>query len=60
MIRGTRPRPAPRRRRPGPGRSPAPTGTGRVSRLTQLADPKAQGLLTDEEFATERARVPRS
>ncbi|MFH9395229.1 SHOCT domain-containing protein [Streptomyces sp. NPDC017556] len=36
---------------------PAPAGTDRVSQLTQLADLKAQGLLTDEEFATEKARV---
>lgn len=36
---------------------PAPAGTDRVSQLTQLADLKAQGLLTDEEFATEKARI---
>lgn len=29
----------------------------RVGQLTALAELKAQGLLTDEEFATEKARV---
>ncbi|NGO81763.1 SHOCT domain-containing protein, partial [Streptomyces sp. YC504] len=29
----------------------------RVAQLTALADLKAQGLLTDEEFAAEKARV---
>ncbi|MEU2824584.1 SHOCT domain-containing protein [Streptomyces bacillaris] len=37
--------------------APAPAGTDRVSQLTQLADLKAQGLLTDEEFAAEKARI---
>ncbi|MFJ6615317.1 SHOCT domain-containing protein [Streptomyces sp. NPDC091289] len=37
--------------------APAPAGTDRVAQLTQLADLKAQGLLTDEEFATEKARI---
>ncbi|MFD8960881.1 SHOCT domain-containing protein [Streptomyces anulatus] len=40
-----------------PPPAPAPAGTDRVSQLTQLADLKAQGLLTDEEFATEKARI---
>ncbi|MGW5733158.1 MULTISPECIES: SHOCT domain-containing protein [Streptomyces] len=37
-----------------PPQAPAPD---RVTQLTALADLKAQGLLTDEEFATEKARV---
>ncbi|MGW7066811.1 SHOCT domain-containing protein [Streptomyces sp. NPDC054855] len=37
-----------------PASAPA---TDRVSQLTALADLKAQGLLTDAEFATEKARV---
>ncbi|MEU7332473.1 SHOCT domain-containing protein [Streptomyces parvus] len=37
--------------------APAPVGTDRVAQLTQLADLRAQGLLTDEEFATEKARI---
>ncbi|MFD8571144.1 SHOCT domain-containing protein [Streptomyces sp. NPDC059639] len=36
--------------------APAPA-TDRVSQLTALADLKAQGLLTDAEFETEKARV---
>ncbi|MGW0903313.1 SHOCT domain-containing protein [Streptomyces sp. NPDC002853] len=36
--------------------APAPA-TDRVSQLTALAELKAQGLLTDAEFATEKARV---
>ncbi|MFI1933536.1 SHOCT domain-containing protein [Streptomyces sp. NPDC020330] len=40
-----------------PPPAPAPAGADRVSQLTQLADLKAQGLLTDEEFAAEKARV---
>ncbi|MEU6841749.1 SHOCT domain-containing protein [Streptomyces sp. NPDC046716] len=34
-----------------------PAATDRVAQLTALADLKAQGLLTDAEFATEKARV---
>ncbi|MFD0041580.1 SHOCT domain-containing protein [Streptomyces anulatus] len=37
--------------------TPVPAGTDRVSQLTQLADLKAQGLLTEQEFATEKARI---
>lgn len=42
---------------PPPPPAPAPAGTDRVAQLTQLADLKTQGLLTDEEFATEKARI---
>ncbi|WP_411072610.1 SHOCT domain-containing protein [Streptomyces sp. cmx-4-25] len=38
-----------------PAQAPAPTD--RVAQLTALADLKARELLTDEEFATEKARV---
>ncbi|MFC8229779.1 SHOCT domain-containing protein [Streptomyces sp. NPDC057287] len=41
---------------PAPPPAAAPS-TDRVSRLTALADLKAQGLLTEEEFAAEKARV---
>ncbi|GAA1907752.1 hypothetical protein GCM10009837_34200 [Streptomyces durmitorensis] len=37
--------------------APQAPATDRVSQLTALADLKAQGLLTDEEFAAEKARV---
>ncbi|KAA6215884.1 SHOCT domain-containing protein [Streptomyces filamentosus] len=47
-----------------PPAAPAPPAAGgggggadRVSQLTALAELKAQGLLTDEEFAAEKARV---
>ncbi|GAA2310980.1 SHOCT domain-containing protein [Streptomyces kunmingensis] len=40
-----------------PAPPPPPAGTDRVDRLSALADLKAQGLLTDEEFATEKARI---
>ncbi|WP_306321570.1 MULTISPECIES: SHOCT domain-containing protein [unclassified Streptomyces] len=42
---------------PAPQAASAPGGTDRVSQLTALADLRAQGLLTDEEFAREKARV---
>ncbi|WP_338701892.1 SHOCT domain-containing protein [Streptomyces sp. Q6] len=35
----------------------APAATDRVAQLTALADLKAQGLLSDAEFATEKARI---
>jgi Short C-terminal domain len=36
---------------------PAAAGDDRISQLKDLADLKAQGILTDEEFAAEKARV---
>ncbi|MFI5805045.1 hypothetical protein [Streptomyces sp. NPDC051561] len=36
----------------------APPAQDRASQLTALAELKAQGPLTDEEFAGENARVP--
>ena len=38
---------------------PAPAGGGedRVQQLKDLADLKAQGVLTDQEFAAEKARI---
>ncbi|MER5488304.1 SHOCT domain-containing protein [Streptomyces sp. NPDC002812] len=41
---------------PPPAAAPA-APVDRVGQLTALAELKAQGLLTDEEFATEKARV---
>jgi hypothetical protein len=39
--------------------APAPSAGGddRLAQLQQLADLKAQGILTDEEFAAEKARI---
>ena len=36
---------------------PAAPEDDRIAKLKQLADLKAQGILTDEEFANEKARV---
>ncbi|MFF7360294.1 SHOCT domain-containing protein [Streptomyces sp. NPDC008125] len=40
-----------------PAAPATPAAPDRVSQLTALADLKSQGLLTDEEFATEKAKV---
>ena len=37
--------------------APAAGGEDRVQQLKDLADLKAQGVLTDEEFASEKARI---
>jgi Short C-terminal domain len=39
--------------------APAPSAAGedRVAQLKDLADLKAQGVLTDQEFAAEKARI---
>lgn len=37
--------------------APAPAGESRVEKLKDLAALKEQGILTDEEFATEKARI---
>ena len=37
--------------------APAATGEDRVEQLKELAALKEQGVLTDEEFAAEKARV---
>ncbi len=40
-----------------PPAPPAAPEDDRIAKLKQLADLKAQGILTDEEFANEKARV---
>ncbi len=40
-----------------PPPAPVATGQDRVQELKDLADLKAQGALTDEEFAAEKARI---
>lgn len=46
---------------PPPQAAPAPAPSAgaddRIAKLQQLADLKNQGILTDEEFATEKARI---
>jgi hypothetical protein len=40
--------------------APSQTGPDRIEQLKAVADLKAQGILTDEEFAAEKARILRS
>jgi hypothetical protein len=43
---------------PAPPTAPAPSPVDdRIARLKDLADLKAKGILTEQEFATEKARV---
>jgi hypothetical protein len=42
---------------PPPQAAPAAPAQSRVDELKDLADLKAQGVLTDEEFAAEKARI---
>jgi Short C-terminal domain len=37
--------------------APSAGGDDRIAKLQQLADLKTQGILTDEEFAAEKARI---
>src|ERR1700760_2491265 len=40
-----------------PAAAPAAGGRDRIAQLKDLADLKAQGILTEEEFATQKARI---
>jgi hypothetical protein len=42
---------------PAPAAAPAAEGESRVQKLKDLGDLKAQGVLTEEEFAAEKARI---
>ena len=42
---------------PPPAAPAAPAGQDRVEQLKELASLKDQGILTDEEFAREKARI---
>jgi hypothetical protein len=42
---------------PPPPPPPAPAAEDRVEQLKDLADLKQQGVLTEEEFAAEKARI---
>jgi hypothetical protein len=50
------PEPAPAPAQPA-APAPAPPAPDRIAQLKQLGELKAQGVLTDEEFAAEKARV---
>ena len=40
-----------------PAPAPAATGEDRLAQLKELGELKAQGILTEEEFAAEKARI---
>jgi hypothetical protein len=42
---------------PAPAPAAAPAGEDRITQLKELAALKEQGVLTDEEFAAEKARI---
>jgi hypothetical protein len=42
---------------PPPAAAPAANGESRVDQLKSLGELKAQGVLTDEEFEVEKARI---
>jgi hypothetical protein len=42
---------------PPPPAAPAAPAESRIDKLTKLGELKAQGVLTDEEFAQEKARI---
>jgi len=43
---------------PAPAAAPAASGTDdKIEQLKQLADLKTQGILTDQEFASEKAKI---
>jgi hypothetical protein len=47
----------PQQEAPAPAAAPAAPGQSRVEKLKDLADLKAQGVLNEEEFAAEKARI---
>ena len=42
---------------PPPAAAPAPSGESRIDQLRELGELKAQGVLTDQEFEAEKARI---
>jgi len=40
-----------------PAAAPAPAAPDRISQLTQLGQLHSQGILTDDEFAAEKAKI---
>lgn len=49
--------PPPQEYAPPPQAAPAGGGEDRVTKLKELADLKDQGILTEEEFAAEKAKI---
>jgi hypothetical protein len=51
------PEPEPQYQAPPPPPAPAAPAPDPIEQLKQLADLKAQGILTDEEFAVQKAKI---
>jgi hypothetical protein len=49
--------PEPQQGYAAPAPAPQPVAEDRVAKLKDLADLREQGVLTDEEFAAEKARI---
>jgi hypothetical protein len=47
----------PQEQAPPPAAAPAPSGESRIDQLKELGELKAQGVLTDQEFEAEKARI---
>ena len=50
------PAPAPAAAAPAPAAAPA-AGSSTIDQLKELAELKSQGILTDEEFAAQKAKI---
>ena len=51
------PEPQPQYQAPPPPPAPAAPAVDPIEQLKQLADLKAQGILTDEEFAVQKSKI---
>ena len=49
--------PAPEQAAPPPAAAPAPAGDSTIDQLKQLGELKSQGILTEEEFAAQKAKL---
>ena len=47
----------PQEQAPAPAAAPAASGESRIDQLRELGELKAQGVLTDQEFEAEKARI---
>lgn len=57
QYEGTQAAPPQQQYAPPPPPAAAPAGEDRIDQLKELAALKEQGVLTDEEFAAEKARI---